>query len=127
VPTLLAPLAIWFEDVAWPTGQLIGGRVARSAWLVIVAMLCGWGFLRSYLSLLAMFGHRAVERTPGEAFAILRANWHDPQVIAPGYFLLHYFVVLVVPLAVICWLLVVASRWAKSGVRQAATEGKSPA
>jgi hypothetical protein len=127
VPTLLAPLAIWFEQVAWPSGRRVGGGATRLAWLILVAVLCGWGFLRSYLSLLAMFGHRAVERTPGEAFDILRANWRDPQVIAPGYFLLHYFVVLVVPLAVVCWLLVVASRWAKSRTSQEATEGKSPA
>jgi hypothetical protein len=127
VPPLLAPLATWFEQVVWSSGRRLGGRVTRLALLILVAVLCGWGFLRSYLSLLAMFGHRAVERTPGEAFDILRANWRDPQIIAPGYFLLHYFIVLVVPLAVVCWLLVIASRWAKSRASRGTTEGKSPA
>jgi hypothetical protein len=127
VPTLLAPLAVWFGRLAWPTGRGARVRVTRLASLALVVALCAWGCMRSYLSLLAMFGHRAVERTPGEAFDILRANWRDPQVIAPGHFLLHYFVVLVVPLAIGCWLLVVASRWAKLGVRRGAAEGESPA
>ncbi|MFN8513359.1 MAG: hypothetical protein U0232_20090 [Thermomicrobiales bacterium] len=127
VPTLLAPLAIWFERVVWPGGRGRGERAARLALLVPVAGLCAWGLLRSYLSLLAMFGHRAVERSPGEAWAILRANWRELDVVAPGHFLLHYFAVLVVPLALAGWLVVAVSRWANSGAGRGTDVGDSPA
>jgi hypothetical protein len=127
VPTLLAPLAIWFERVVWPAGRRGAERAARLALLVPVVALCAWGLLRSYLSLLTMFGHRAVERPPRQAWEILRANWRELDVVAPGHFLLHYFVVLVVPLAVAIWLAVVASWWGNARSRRGAAEGKTPA
>jgi hypothetical protein len=123
VPALLAPLALWFECFVWPSRRRPGARVAL---LLPVLALCAWGALRSYLSLLAMFGHRAVERTPADAFAILRANWRDLHVVAPGYFLLHYFVVLAVPLALACWLLWLAGRRALAQVPPVGVEGESP-
>ncbi|MGN6813060.1 MAG: hypothetical protein ACTHMP_19515 [Thermomicrobiales bacterium] len=99
VPTLYAPLAVWLSVVArW--------RPAPVRWLcwLAFAALCVWGVLRSYLSLLTMFGHAAVERSPGAAFALLRAHWRDLAIVAPGLRLEHYFLVLVVPLAGLFWL-----------------------
>jgi len=127
VPTLLAPLSIWFERVVWSSGRPIGERVVRLALLIPVGALCAWGLLRSYLSLLAMYGHRAAERKPAQALDILRANWRDLDVVAPGHFLLHYFVVLVVPLALAGWLVVAVSRWANSEGAREADVGDSPA
>lgn len=101
VPTLLAPLALWFDRVAWPPARRLPARLAL---LLPVVALAAWGLLRSYLSLLTMFGHPAAERAPGDAFALLRERWRDPPVVLPGAFLLHYFAVLVVPLALGCWL-----------------------
>jgi hypothetical protein len=51
-----------------------------------------------------MFGHAAVERSPGTAFALLRAHWRDLAIVAPGLRLEQYFLVLVVPLAGLLWL-----------------------
>lgn len=98
VPVLYAPLALWFEAIVAPRRPL-----ARLALLLPVAAAAAWGLARSYLSLLTMFGHGAVERTPGEAWAILRADWRDPALVAPGLPLLHYFVVFAVPLIGLLW------------------------
>ena len=123
VPALLAPLAIWFERIAWPPQRRRGARLAL---LLPVLALCAWGLLRSYLSLLTMFGHRAVERTPADAFAILQANWRDLQVVAPGHFLLHYFVVFAAPLATVGWLAWLASCRLLAQVSPVTVEGESP-
>jgi hypothetical protein len=99
VPTLYAPLAVWLSAAArW--------RPVPLRWLcwLAFAALCAWGALRSYLSLLTMFGHAAVERSPGDAFDLLRAHWCDLAIVAPGLRLEHYFLVLVVPLAALLWL-----------------------
>jgi hypothetical protein len=98
IPTLYAPLAAWLSATArwrpalrWPL------------WLAFAALGI-WGALRAYLSLLTMFGHAAVERSPGTAFALLRAHWRDLAIVAPGLRLEQYFLVLVVPLAGLLWL-----------------------
>ncbi len=98
VPALYAPLAVWFEAVARSRRPPL-----RLAFLAAALALCTWGLVRSYLSLLTMFGHRAVERTPPEAWAILRAGWRDPATVAPGLPLLHYFLVFAVPLGGVLW------------------------
>lgn len=118
VPTLLAPLACWFEAVVRPRRPL-----ARGLLLLAVAIVCGWGLLRSSLSLLTMFGHRAVERTPAEAWAIARAGWRDPAVVAPGLPLLPYFLVLAIPLAGLIWLLVIWVWWRAGRASAAACAG----
>ena len=99
---------------------------ARLVLLVPVFVLSAWGLLRSYLSLLTMFGHRAVERTPREAAAILRDNWRDAQVVAPGLALLHYFLVLLIPLTLGCWLAASGALWASRNARTRGMGGDSP-
>ncbi|CAA9590772.1 MAG: hypothetical protein AVDCRST_MAG18-5175 [uncultured Thermomicrobiales bacterium] len=102
VPTLYAPLALWFDWVVRP--RRLAGRVCLLAGAAILAV---WGLGRSYLSLLAMFGHRAAEYTPEQAWRLLGRNWRDLAVLAPGLPLLHYCVVLVIPLIGLLW-----SAWA---------------
>jgi hypothetical protein len=98
VPALYAPLAIWFEEVVLPRRWL--GRITL---LIPAAIFFAWGLARSYLSLLTMFGHRAVERTPAEAWDILRAGWRNTTLVAPSLALLPYFLVLAIPLAAALW------------------------
>ncbi len=107
VPTLYAPLALWIEWVVWPR-RLVG----RIALLVVAAILCIWGLGRSYLSLLAMFGHRAAEYSPEQAWRLLGRNWRDPAVIAPGLPLLPYCMIIVLPLVGLLW-----SAWSWRAVR----------
>lgn len=123
VPTLLAPLALWLERVAWPPARR---PLARLALLAPLLALSGWGLLRAYLSLLTMFGHAAVERAPADAFAILRERWRDPLVVVPGYALLHYFVALVAPLALGCWLAWALARATPSPPGPGDGAGESP-
>jgi hypothetical protein len=106
VPALYAPLGVWIEEVVLPRR-----RAARMTLLVPAAILCAWGLARSYLSLLTMFGHRAAERTPAEAWDLLRAGWRYPAIVAPGLPLLPYFLVLAIPLAGVLW---AAKAWAMS-------------
>ena len=106
VPALYAPLALWLDGVALPRRPL-----ARVALLGGAAVLALWGLARSYLSLLTMFGHRATERSPEEAWRIVAGQWRDPAVVAPGLPLLPYFVVLVVPLCGLVWALWRGWRW----------------
>ncbi len=126
VPALLAPLAIWFEQLVWPPSRPARARRARLLLLGPVLVLSAWGLLRSYLSLLTMFGHRAVERTPQEAFAILRDNWHDALIVAPGLALVHYFIVILVPLTVGCWLLATFALRASEMDQREGGAGESP-
>ncbi len=100
VPTLYAPFALWFDAVALPRRPL-----ARVALLGGAAALAFWGVARSYLSLLTMFGHRATERSPEEAWRIVAGQWRDPAVVAPGLPLLPYFATLAMPLCVVLWVL----------------------
>src|SRR5947209_1195007 len=104
----------WRDTTGWPSGDRgaprtptsitsAGRMVGRVVLLVPAAIFCAWGLARSYLSLLTMFGHRAVERTPAEAWDLLRAGWHDPAIVAPGLQLLPYFLVLAIPLAGVLW------------------------
>lgn len=111
VPALYAPLACWFEWTVWPRRP--AGRLAL---LAVAAILCLWGLGRSYLSLLAMFGHRAAEYTPEQAWRLLGRNWRDPAVIAPGLPLLPYCLTLVLPLIGLLWC--VWSWWVVRGVRE---------
>ena len=106
VPTLYAPLALWLDLVALPRRPL-----ARVALLGGAALLALWGLIRSYLSLLTMFGHRAVERSPEEAWRIVTGQWRDPAVVTPGLPLLPYFVTLAVPLCGLLWLLWLGWQW----------------
>ncbi len=99
VPALYAPLALWLDAVALPRRPL-----ARVALLGGAALLALWGLVRSYLSVLTMFGHRAVERSPEEAWRIVAGQWRDAAVVAPGLPLLPYFVALAVPLCGVLWL-----------------------
>ncbi len=126
VPALIAPLALWFERIVWPQPRATRRSRARLVLLVPVFVLSAWGLLRSYLSLLTMFGHRAVERTPREAAAILRDNWRDAQVVAPGLALLHYFLVLLIPLTLGCWLAASGALWASRNARTRGIGGDSP-
>ncbi len=112
VPTLYAPFAVWLDALVLPRRPL-----TRALLLVPVAALGLWGLLRSYLSLLTMFGHRAVERAPDEAWAFLRAHWRDIAVVAPGVPLLPYFVVFALPLAGLCWLVGTWGLWRAGRVR----------
>ncbi|HEY8602197.1 MAG TPA: phospholipid carrier-dependent glycosyltransferase [Thermomicrobiales bacterium] len=98
VPTLYAPLALWFEWVVWP--RRLAGRLSL---LAAAALLGLWGLGRSYLSLLAMFGHRAAEYSPEQAWRLLGRNWRDPAVIVPGLPLLSYCAALVLPLVGLLW------------------------
>ena len=99
LPALYAPLAVWLEDFvrarrpAW-----------RLGWLALAAALGAWGLARSYLSLLTMFGHAAVERPPGAAWALLLARWREPTVVAPSLWLLPYFLILAGPAVGLAWL-----------------------
>ena len=106
VPALYAPLALWLDAVALPRRPL-----ARLALLGGAALLALWGLVRSYLSLLTMFGHRAVERSPEEAWRIVAGQWRDTAVVAPGLPLLPYFVALAVPLCGVLWLSWRGWRW----------------
>jgi 4-amino-4-deoxy-L-arabinose transferase-like glycosyltransferase len=116
VPALYAPLAVWFEAVVRSRRPAL-----RLTLLAGALALCTWGLARSYLSLLTMFGHRAVERTPAEAWDIVRAGWRDPAVVAPGLALIHYFIVLAVPLGGVLW-----AGWAIwSEVERSKVEGPS--
>ena len=126
VPALIAPLALWFEQIVWPQPRTTRRSRARLVLLVPVLVLSGWGLLRSYLSLLTMFGHRAVERTPQEAAAILRDNWRDTQIVAPGLALLHYFLVLLLPLTLACWLAVNALLRTRRDQSAGSIAGDSP-
>lgn len=106
VPALYAPLALWIEKVALPRRH--GVRLA----LLGGALLLGlWGLVRSYLSLLTMFGHRAVERSPEEAWRIVQGQWRDPAVVLPGLPVLPYFVTMAVPLIGLLWCFSVWFRW----------------
>jgi hypothetical protein len=58
-----------------------------------------------------MFGHRAVEHTPTEAWDLLRAGWRDPAIVAPGLPLLPYFLVLAIPLAGALWGVFAVREW----------------
>ena len=98
VPILYAPLALWFEGLVWPR-RLMG----RLSLLAVAAILGLWGLARSYLSLLAMFGHRAAEYTPEQAWRLLGRNWPDPAVLTPGLPLLPYCAVIVLPLVGLLW------------------------
>lgn len=98
VPLLYAPLALWCEWTVWP--RHLAGRLSL---LAVAALLCLWGLGRSYLSLLAMFGHRAAEYSPEQAWRLLGRNWRDPAVVTPGLPLLPYCLTLVVPLVGLLW------------------------
>lgn len=98
VTLLYAPLALWFEWVVWP--RRLAGRLSL---LTVAAILCLWGLARSYLSLLAIFGHRAAEYSPDQAWRLLGRNWRDPAVIAPGLPLLPFSLALVLPLIGLLW------------------------
>jgi hypothetical protein len=106
VPALYAPLALWLDAIALPRRPL-----ARVALLSGAAVLALWGFVRSYLSLLTMFGHRAVERSPEEAWRIVAGQWRDPAVVAPGLSLLPYFASFAVPLVGGLWCCWWGGRW----------------
>ena len=106
VPALYAPLALWLDAVALPRRLLV-----RVALLGGAASLALWGLIRAYLSLLTMFGHRATERSPEEAWRIVIGQWRDPAVVTPGLPLLPYFVTLAVPLVGALWCLWVWWRW----------------
>jgi hypothetical protein len=100
VPALLAPLGLWFEWVVRPRRAV--GRLC----LLAVATIFGlWGLVRAYLSLLAMFGHRAAEYSPDQAWRLLGRNWTDPSVIAPGLPYLPYALLLIGPTIGLCWAL----------------------
>jgi len=114
VPALYAPLALWLDAVALPRRLL-----ARVALLGGAALLALWGLIRAYLSLLTMFGHRATERSPEEAWRIVIGQWRDPAVVTPGLPLLPYFVTLVVPLVGVLWCFWAWWRW-RMGRRPAA-------
>ena len=106
VPTLYAPLALWLDLVTLPRRPL-----ARAALLGGAALLALWGLARSYLSLLTMFGHRAVEHSPEEAWSLVVSQWRDPAVVTPGLPLLPYFVTLAMPLGGLLWLLWLGWQW----------------
>lgn len=106
VPALYAPLALWLDRIV-----LSRRLVARLALLGGALLFGVWGLARSYLSLLTMFGHRAVERSPEEAWRIVQGQWRDPAVVLPGLPLLPYFVTLAVPLIGLFWCLGVWLRW----------------
>lgn len=91
VPLFAAPLAVWSE---W----LAGSRpIVR--WSGAAVLLAGgiWGLLRSYLSLMSMFGHPASELPAGRAWAMVRRDWGDPWFLAPNLSLVHYLLVWLVP------------------------------
>jgi hypothetical protein len=71
--------------------------------LAVFALFGVWGLVRSYLSLLAMFGHRAAEYSPDQAWRLLLRNWTDPLVITPGLPYLPYAVLLIGPIIGFCW------------------------
>lgn len=99
VPVLYAPLAVWLDA----TGRL-RPLVARLACYALALGLSAWGLARSYLSLLTMFGHPAVERPPLQALALLQRHWREPAFVAPSLWLLPYFLVVALPLAgLLCW------------------------
>jgi hypothetical protein len=98
VPLLYAPLALWLEWTIWP--RRLAGRLSL---LAVAAILGVWGLGRSYLSLLAMFGHRAAEYSPEQAWRLLGRNWTDPAVVTPGLPLLPYSVLIVLPIVGLAW------------------------
>jgi hypothetical protein len=106
VPALYAPLALWLDVIALSRRFLV-----RVALLGAAALLALWGLVRSYLSLLTMFGHRAVERSPEEAWRIVTGQWRDPTVVVPGLPFLPYFVTFAVPLCGLLWLVWLGWRW----------------
>lgn len=91
VPLVVAPLAVWCE---WLAGRQ---RIARWAGAAVLAAGGIWGFLRSYLSLMSMFGRPASELPAGRAWTILRRQWADPWFLAPNLALAHYLLVWLVP------------------------------
>jgi hypothetical protein len=99
VPALYAPLALWLE-------AFVRGRrpLARAAWALVALAASGWGLARAYLSLFAMFGHPAAERSPRAALGVFLARWREPGVVAPNLWLEPYFLTLTVPLAAALWL-----------------------
>ena len=99
VPALYAPLAVWLDAVARHRRS-----VARLTGLLAAIALGAWGLASSYLSLLTMFGHPAVERSPSEALALLAAHWREPTFVAPSLWLEPYFLALAAPLIAAGWL-----------------------
>lgn len=91
VPLIVAPLGVWCD---WAATR---HRIERWAWGLILLVSSAWGVLRSYLSLMSMFGRAASEESAGRAWAILRDRWRDPLFLAPNATLAHYLLVWLVP------------------------------
>ena len=89
-------------------------------------MCASWGLARAYLSLFAMFGHLAVERSPRAALGILLARWREPGVVAPNLWLEPYFLTLTAPLAGALWLAWVVWR-ARRQSSPTAADARAPA
>lgn len=102
VPPLVAPLAVWCE---WWWRRGVAARLFGATLLLFGG---AWSLVRSYLSLMSMFGRPASEDPAGQAWALLVRNWHDPNWLAPNLPLAPYLLVWLVPVSTLVAVGVVA-------------------